>query len=530
MWLRRKNIDQTAASTTLSGGDRVLVAQGDSPISKWVLLSAILTYVGSVISRLAGNGSGTSLWVGYGSSLAPSATPDSISMGKSYSNAAGQNPKIILLDHSTVYGLGVSAGQLDYMAPATAAHAWYIAGSMKMKLDTNGKLLLDADPTVALGAATKQYVDTSISTYVAAQDVMVFKGVVDASTNPNYPAADKGATYRISAAGKIGGASGVNVEQGDQLLCLADGVATGNHATVGSSWSITQANIDGAVIGPASATDGTPAVFSGPSGKVILGTTYPLFKAALGLVKGDVGLGNVDNTSDASKPVSTAQAAAIAAVSRTSSIVLRTFTASSTYTPTTGMIYALVECIGGGGGGGGAVTNAGEIRAGGGGQGGGRSIKRVTAADIGASKAVVIGAAGAGVSGANGTAGGDTTLGGTICVGKGGAAGIAGTTSIFGEGGFASTAGTGDITTPGIAGGSGGIGSIAAPAYLPSGAGGSSPYGSGGKPYVNTAVTTGYAALGYGAGGGGGVGANAGSATGGAGTAGIVVITEYIGV
>lgn len=35
-------------------------------------------------------------------------------------------------------------------------------------------------------------------------------------------------------------------------------------------------------------------------------------KTTLGLVKGDVGLGNVDNTSDANKPVSTAQAAAIA--------------------------------------------------------------------------------------------------------------------------------------------------------------------------------------------------------------------------
>lgn len=37
-----------------------------------------------------------------------------------------------------------------------------------------------------------------------------------------------------------------------------------------------------------------------------------LDKTSLGLVKADVGLGNVDNTSDANKPVSTAQAAAIA--------------------------------------------------------------------------------------------------------------------------------------------------------------------------------------------------------------------------
>jgi len=39
--------------------------------------------------------------------------------------------------------------------------------------------------------------------------------------------------------------------------------------------------------------------------------TYAQFKTALGLVKGDVGLGNVDNTSDVNKPVSTAQQTAL---------------------------------------------------------------------------------------------------------------------------------------------------------------------------------------------------------------------------
>lgn len=39
--------------------------------------------------------------------------------------------------------------------------------------------------------------------------------------------------------------------------------------------------------------------------------TYAQFKTALGLVKGDVGLGNVDNTTDAGKPVSTAQQTAL---------------------------------------------------------------------------------------------------------------------------------------------------------------------------------------------------------------------------
>ena len=95
----------------------------------------------------------------------------------------------------------------------------------------------------ALDVYDKAYVDNLI----AAQDVMVFKGVIDCSANPNYPAADRGWTYRVSVAGKIGGASGPNVEVGDILICLTDGTASGDQATVGANWSIIQTNIDGAL-------------------------------------------------------------------------------------------------------------------------------------------------------------------------------------------------------------------------------------------------------------------------------------------
>jgi hypothetical protein len=57
----------------------------------------------------------------------------------------------------------------------------------------------------------------------------------------------------------------------------------------------------GDVVGPASAVDSTPAVFDGATGKLIKNITYAAFKTLLSLVKGDVGLGNVDNTSDATK-------------------------------------------------------------------------------------------------------------------------------------------------------------------------------------------------------------------------------------
>lgn len=133
------------------------------------------------------------------------------------------------------------------------------------QLDTDGTLAANSDAKIASQKATKTYVDA----IVAAQDAMVFKGVIDCSANPNYPAADRGHTYRVSVAGKIGGASGPNVEAGDILLCLTDGTASGDHATVGASWAIIQTNLDGAVIGPASATDGGFARFDGTTGKLI---------------------------------------------------------------------------------------------------------------------------------------------------------------------------------------------------------------------------------------------------------------------
>lgn len=115
------------------------------------------------------------------------------------------------------------------------------AGLLDFSTDTT--LAGNSDTIIPSQKAIKAYVDGLI----AANDAMVFKGVIDASANPNYPAADAGHTYRISAAGKIGGASGPNVENGDLLICLTDATAAGDHATVGANWAIVQTNIDGAL-------------------------------------------------------------------------------------------------------------------------------------------------------------------------------------------------------------------------------------------------------------------------------------------
>ena len=77
-------------------------------------------------------------------------------------------------------------------------------------------------------------------------DALRFIGGISCAANPNYPAADAGYVYKVTAAGKIGGAGGPNVEVGDVLTCHVDNSAAGTHAAVGNNWMIQQANIDGA--------------------------------------------------------------------------------------------------------------------------------------------------------------------------------------------------------------------------------------------------------------------------------------------
>lgn len=66
---------------------------------------------------------------------------------------------------------------------------------------------------------------------------LTFKGAIDCSTDPNYPAGVVGDLWVVSVAGKIGGASGVDVSVGDEIICKNDN-AGGDQATVGADWNI----------------------------------------------------------------------------------------------------------------------------------------------------------------------------------------------------------------------------------------------------------------------------------------------------
>lgn len=135
----------------------------------------------------------------------------------------------------------------------------------EMDYSTDGTLAANSDELLPTQKAVKTYVDGVLG----AVDAMIFKGVIDCSGDPNYPAADCGWTYKVSVAGKIGAGSGTNVEAGDVLICRTDGTLAGTQAAVGAQWAIVQANVDGAVAGPASSVSGNIPTFSGTSGKVL---------------------------------------------------------------------------------------------------------------------------------------------------------------------------------------------------------------------------------------------------------------------
>jgi hypothetical protein len=195
--------------------------------------------------------------------------------------AAGTDGYMLVRDDAQVTGLkwaAISAGHTQNTDTGTTGNTFTIDSD-----STTGKMILD----VALGAAdvaltltnaaltdarTITFPDATGTVALTSQlptSPLTFKGSLDCDANPNYPAAVAGDVYVVSVAGKIGGASGPNVEAGDTLYAI-DTAAEGDHATVGAKWVIVQKNLDGAVTGPASVTaDGNIAVYNGTTGKII---------------------------------------------------------------------------------------------------------------------------------------------------------------------------------------------------------------------------------------------------------------------
>lgn len=223
-------------------------------------------------------------------------------------------------------------------------------------------------------------------------------------------------------------------------------------------------------------------------------------------------------------------------------INIQTITTTGTYTPTAKTQFGYTQIVGAGGGGGGVGPSGNptaQIGAGGG--GGGFAFGILTAAQIGASQTVTIGAGGtAGASGGgNGGTGGTTTFG-ALLTANGGTGG--GHTSGTGanangavNGGIGGTA-SGTTGIIGLKGNTGGAGFLALDGggngSVLGGAGANSAFGAGGAALGlgSGNSVAGNTGDGYGSGGGGAVSAGvASSNAGGSGTPGICIIIEYIG-
>lgn len=207
---------------------------------------------------------------------------------------------------------------------------------------------------------------------------------------------------------------------------------------------------------------------------------------------------------------------------------IQKFTASGTYTPTSGTTAVKVRLVGGGGGGGAAITTNGV---GGTGGGSGEYAELFITGSPVTGGTVTIGAAGSAgtTGGANGGNGGTTSvvINGTTYSVSGGTGGL--TVNAFGAGHSAAAPTLGstaqDVSRSVVEGLSNFLTTTTAVA---GGNGANSPLGRGGRG-GNGGNTAGEAATGYGSGGGGGSRATTNQA-GGAGSAGFIVIEEYLTV
>lgn len=122
---------------------------------------------------------------------------------------------------------------------------------------------------------TAAAVVAAINNKIAAADAMIYKGTLGTDgTVTKVPANGYkvGWTYKVITAGTY---AGIKCEVGDMLIAINNSPVSGT-TVVNADWTVVQANIDGAVTGPASATAGHIAVFDGATGKVIKDGTYTI--------------------------------------------------------------------------------------------------------------------------------------------------------------------------------------------------------------------------------------------------------------
>lgn len=183
---------------------------------------------------------------------------------------AGAGEKIVARQYNTSNAVAHEAQLLGTNGVTTfpvSVTAPIFNGDLNGNATSATKATQDGDGNVITSTyATK----TEMNGIVAAADAMVFKGTLNGAATTTYtPAASRGWTYKVAAAGLI---NGERVEVGDILICTADSTAaatSSNVSTVKANWAIVQNNVDGAVFKSTNTfTDGQVLVADGTNGKI----------------------------------------------------------------------------------------------------------------------------------------------------------------------------------------------------------------------------------------------------------------------
>jgi hypothetical protein len=224
-----------------------------------------------------------------------------------YGQDTTQTARRVVVGVSNASSTGTTVNRLAKLtgAPSTAL--------IVATTDTDGAIGVVVSGAGTSGVATIQtngQVGSSTSGGCAFDGATTAGDYVQISSSTAGKCHDTGASTYPTSGQVIGRVLSTNGSAGTYSILLTPGVKGAGAADV---------------VGPASSTDNAVARFDSTTGKLLqnslatvddsgsvnipTGQTYKINNVAL--AKGDVGLGNVDNTSDANKPVSTAQQTAL---------------------------------------------------------------------------------------------------------------------------------------------------------------------------------------------------------------------------
>ena len=182
-----------------------------------------------------------------------------------------KNPSALTIKNSSGTAIatydGSSAASIT-LSPTSVGLGNVINESKEDMLDNADLTGVPTAPTADLSTdstqiATTAFVQGVVASKLADADALTFEGTLGSGgTVSSLPSVHtKGWTYKVATAGKY---AGQNCEVGDLVICTTSGTTAND-----SHWSVIQANIDGAVTGPASSTSGNVVLFDGSSGKII---------------------------------------------------------------------------------------------------------------------------------------------------------------------------------------------------------------------------------------------------------------------